>query len=57
MMKPTLPDLREISMGHGIAADALLPALTEMARLFCLRSESGRSEANPESFESVQRSG
>jgi hypothetical protein len=29
-----LPDLREISIGHGIAADALLPGLMEMARLF-----------------------
>jgi hypothetical protein len=33
---PTLPDLREIYMGYGVAADALLPGMMEMARFFCL---------------------
>jgi pyridoxine 5'-phosphate synthase PdxJ len=37
-----LPDLREISIGHGMTADALLPGLIEMARV--LRQEARDQE-------------
>jgi len=44
MTKPALPDLRGIYLGYGIAADALLPGMTEMARFFCLVHGEARGE-------------
>jgi uncharacterized protein YjiS (DUF1127 family) len=45
VMMAALPDLREVSMGHGITADALLPGMTEMMRLLRTNRGDMQSEA------------